>query len=571
MEKNKAKQATLNEVPATRVQPRKSNLLHEDTPQIDKSSKPRETNHSEIYRIYNPSEERKESDLRRGLMVQRKPNSKSIYKFISKDNVSIYTKKNKLKKKPEPSIKTEIEMDKSLNKSTSKEDPFESSFVKVEHLDSISEGANPQDLNTSYWDPIELEQTPKKPNRIDRDDFLETDKRMFQLTVNRRLSGADSDSNEPDLLDGFSTLGVYSSDDFDPTTFLSANEFELILQSKQRALLFRQNLASIVPQVFLAGLPGESRKRVWQFLAGAEKKSAQLGADVRDYIKTGLFLFDRILYDEEFQEFFQKKKKFLVEIGDFYFYFDEYYFDKTKKRNRQRIEEILQAHGVCSDSQWQVAFYKNIWQIEKDLMRTNVPQRIKATRLANVFLNSIRRVLLCHIIRNPRLGYVQGMNVIIAGMLYALSCHRFNDFLCVDIISGKIVDSFKKMLKRIEGVVFHLFQVILDRFGLRDCFTREMTKIYELNGRLDQSLIEANEPLYKHLYVSGLGTLCYFSSSYFTCLTHITDMSFVPRLLDLLFCFGIEFQNKILLEILLHSAVDVLARPKDDCMVHFVR
>ena len=530
----------------------------------------KKTNLSEIKRLYNgpvTSNPFAPNKSKMEILYQNGVNGKSVIKFFHKNNITIYTKRKKEAKEIPP---TKLEIVEDIEEDAGED---QDSFI---HL-SFTDDSNEDNEFSLSFDEEQLRGTKiddllgnSIQNKLEKKDFIGIDTFLGQM-VRKNSRRKSSCSLQQGSLDDFETIGVACEDDFDPKSFLTVEEYRSIFQSSKCSLLFKQNLASILPQVFTEGIPSEVRVETWKLVTGLEDSEFQMAYTMKNNIKTGLYLLDQILYEKKYREFYEKKKKTLEEISDFYFYFDEYFFNKSNKKTIKEIREVIKSRNIDTTEGWETVFYKNIWQIEKDLQRTVLPRRIKKTRLANAYLNSIRRVLLSFVVQNFDLGYVQGMNVLVSGMIFALVQHQLGRFLDVPVLTTEVENRFKVALSQLEGFVAALFDRIINRYQLRHCYDKEMSKIYELNRLLDDELARLDPPLFEHLFLENLGTFSHVSSSYFTCLTHITNMDFVPIILDLLFFFGLEFQNKILLQILLGASGEILKEEKDECLVHFVR
>lgn len=108
-------------------------------------------------------------------------------------------------------------------------------------------------------------------------------------------------------------------------------------------------------------------------------------------------------------------------------------------------------------------------QIEKDIKRTVAPSCLNEKQRKS-FFSAIRSVLVAYANFDKQIGYTQGMNIIVACILYNISQSDFNK------------------LDKQEEHCFWLFTVLLEQYNIRACFLNEMKKIFDLSNSLDKLL-----------------------------------------------------------------------------------
>lgn len=131
------------------------------------------------------------------------------------------------------------------------------------------------------------------------------------------------------------------------------------------------------------------------------------------------------------------------------------------------------------------------------------------------------RVLRAVAHHEPEVGYVQGMNFIVAGLLYSLAG------------VGKIRPTDEKM-------AFLFMLSILTKYGVEKLYTKDMREIMKITASLETS-IEFKEPAI-HMALTSIDspTFIFFSSMLFSICLHVVKIELAPRILDLFFLFGIK-------------------------------
>lgn len=113
-------------------------------------------------------------------------------------------------------------------------------------------------------------------------------------------------------------------------------------------------------------------------------------------------------------------------------------------------------------------------QIDKDLKRTITPEINDPTHKEQFYL-SLKHVLTAYSNFNAGVGYVQGMNIIV-------SCLLFN--ICNQDYAG---------LESYEQTAFWLFVSLLEQYKIKNCFSKDMAKIFDLSNALE-GLLKQNIP-----------------------------------------------------------------------------
>ena len=133
----------------------------------------------------------------------------------------------------------------------------------------------------------------------------------------------------------------------------------------------------------------------------------------------------------------------------------------------------------------------------------------------------MRRVLTAVAHHEPEVGYVQGMNFIVAGLLYSLAG------------VGKIRPTDEKM-------AFLFMLSILKKYEVEKLYTKDMKEIMKITASLE-TFIELKEPaIHKALNSIDSPTFIFFSSMLFSICLHVIRIELAPRILDLFFLFGTD-------------------------------
>ena len=101
--------------------------------------------------------------------------------------------------------------------------------------------------------------------------------------------------------------------------------------------------------------------------------------------------------------------------------------------------------------------------------------------LRDKYYESIRNILLAYTNFNKSIGYVQGMNVIVSCLLYN-TCNEDYNF----------VGSY-------EEQAFWLFAVLMEKYEIKLCFSKNMRKIFDLSNALEFNLQKNQGQVFNHI------------------------------------------------------------------------
>lgn len=125
-------------------------------------------------------------------------------------------------------------------------------------------------------------------------------------------------------------------------------------------------------------------------------------------------------------------------------------------------------------------------QISKDLRRTSIPD-IKEETHKEDFFSSINFVLNAYANLNEKVGYVQGMNIIVSSILYNI-CNGDYGFLST-----------------YEEECFWLFVSLLERYEMKYCYYKSMKKVFELSNSLEFCLQRNQAVVFDHINSNDVG------------------------------------------------------------------
>lgn len=128
-------------------------------------------------------------------------------------------------------------------------------------------------------------------------------------------------------------------------------------------------------------------------------------------------------------------------------------------------EKIIRVDLESRNSPYQTIIKKckkdQLIQIKKDLNRTPLPD-FPSERTKQEFLMRLQHIMVAYSRANTDVGYVQGMNVIIAHMLYSLCQGDFDN------------------MKEIAEQCFYIFCALLENFKVKELFSEGMPAIVSL-------------------------------------------------------------------------------------------
>ena len=138
---------------------------------------------------------------------------------------------------------------------------------------------------------------------------------------------------------------------------------------------------------------------------------------------------------------------------------------QLKKNSTFRYHKEKLKENECSD------------QIEKDLRRTLIPGHLQKHQKL-LFYAGMRNVLIAYSNFNSEIGYAQGMNIIVACILY-----------------NRTLTDLERLYEKEESC-FWLFVSLLENYNIKTCFFNKMQKIFDLSNYLDYSLKNELEDVY---------------------------------------------------------------------------
>ena len=117
---------------------------------------------------------------------------------------------------------------------------------------------------------------------------------------------------------------------------------------------------------------------------------------------------------------------------------------------------------------------KEYKQIEKDLNRTALPE-FQNEKFKIDFIQKIQNILVAYSNLNKKIGYVQGMNLVVSHLIYNVCENNY----------GK--------LKYFEEQVFWLFVSLMENYKINNIFSEKMEGIFTLTSSLE-NFLKSNDP-----------------------------------------------------------------------------
>ncbi|EGR28686.1 hypothetical protein IMG5_170380 [Ichthyophthirius multifiliis] len=142
------------------------------------------------------------------------------------------------------------------------------------------------------------------------------------------------------------------------------------------------------------------------------------------------------------------------------------------------------------------------------------------------------RILKAYAFFDPEVGYVQGMNFIVASLLIHMNPENEKEIKDVYIINSSY-----------EENIFWMLVSIMQNKNLRILFVKNMEGIYGYIENLENILKCKVKEVYEHIKEIGLDVFTCFNQYYFTILMYNAPKTFQKRVLDLFL-----FKGKIILE-----------------------
>ncbi|CAD8088763.1 unnamed protein product [Paramecium sonneborni] len=193
-------------------------------------------------------------------------------------------------------------------------------------------------------------------------------------------------------------------------------------------------------------------------------------------------------------------------------------------------------------------------QIEKDVVRTIIHDMFKQHENQQ----SLKNILIAYANYDKELGYVQGLNIIVANLLvcYDLSVNdsQLNDF--------EIIDK-----DRDETVFFILLYIMKDQ-NWRTVFLEGFEGLKIKIDVLEQMMKKKIPELHKHFYDEGITDFFpFFSRFYMTLLMYNIPWRFSSMILDLFLIEGEEIIHKLILAMLLYHKNKLITRNYSDIRI----
>lgn len=411
--------------------------------------------------------------------------------------------------------------------------------------------------------------------KFQQNDFVGIDLLMSSIKIQKRPEEDQGRQNhveeEESEIDGFFIVRSGLDVAVDKTSFLTVEEYQGILDKRESMELFQQNIGLILPQVFYEGLPKEVRVGIWRLLYGIKTEDKVLGLRFAGKIKTGLYLLDRMLSDESLETFREQKENNLINLKELYSPYTEYKIGEGEPKLDKDIRQELATNKFDQQSEWHTILYSNLRQIEKDLRRTMTPAVIARTSLAKEYTNTLRRVLLAHLIAEPEICYVQSMTQLLSRILYSLVEIKLLELESADVDSESTTAGFIAELRTKEVLLGEIFSRLLHDYELRFFYYENMKGIKEMNEKLSSMIKQEDNDLFEHINQKSVGIMHYFFSSFYTCMSNLSRLEFTPRLFDLLVLFGLEYQLKVLLQLLLSNRREIMRQKDESAISNLIR
>ncbi|KAM3139731.1 hypothetical protein pb186bvf_008189 [Paramecium bursaria] len=199
-------------------------------------------------------------------------------------------------------------------------------------------------------------------------------------------------------------------------------------------------------------------------------------------------------------------------------------------------------------------------QIEKDLNRSCIRDSEYDGEFVDQNTDSLRDILTAYSNYDQELGYVQGMNIIVASMLQCYDM-RHND---VELINYEVIDNRDEM-------VFLLFDHIMKELGWRDLYVDEFKGLNIQIEFLDQMIQDQLPELHNHFVAEGLQIIQTGFQKYFiTALMFQTPKQFAAIIFDSFYLEGVTFIHRFILAMLIYYKNQLLKKNLTE-IIPFIR
>jgi hypothetical protein len=169
--------------------------------------------------------------------------------------------------------------------------------------------------------------------------------------------------------------------------------------------------------------------------------------------------------------------------------------DATLERKRKEYLDCIPQHFTIDDTHRTEYEKALLWQIYKDVPRTNPDVPLFQQKIMQDILE---RVLYIWAIRHPTPGYVQGMNDLLTPFLTVFLSEIVG---ALEISTCELSNISPSSLSLMEADSFWCLSKLLD--GIQDHYTSDLPGIQRMTFRLKELIGRIDAPLAKHLEEQG--------------------------------------------------------------------
>jgi hypothetical protein len=144
--------------------------------------------------------------------------------------------------------------------------------------------------------------------------------------------------------------------------------------------------------------------------------------------------------------------------------------------NVEKIQKKFKKFNYKNTKNQQNSKCVNYIQIEKDVKRTILPEFLDEEK-KTIFQNCLKNILYAYTYLNPNVNYLQGMNFIVASILFNITQSDFQN------------------IQETEIDTFWLFVSLMENYRIKDYYLK-MKKIFELSNSLEILLQKNLKNLY---------------------------------------------------------------------------
>ena len=142
----------------------------------------------------------------------------------------------------------------------------------------------------------------------------------------------------------------------------------------------------------------------------------------------------------------------------------------------------------------------DITQLDKDIKRSPVPSFLPKDTLLRYY-SALENILIAYCNASPKTGYMQGMNIIAASILFS------------------VVDKDYSNLKQVEESTFELFYSLMEHYGVKEFYATKMERVFVFLHSLETVLFLNQPALLKHIKTDEVG-----SKEFYFCLFRVADV-----------------------------------------------